>query len=146
MIETTPPTITALVDQIVTILTVLLVLAVLIALLGIVNTLALSVIERTRELGMLRAVGLSRRQTKRMVRTEAVIIAVFGAVLGLVLGAALGAAVAYALRDEGVTTISFPWLDLLGFLVFAVVAGVVAAWWPSLRASRLNVLKAIAAE
>lgn len=134
------------VDQIVGILTVLLVLAVLIALLGIVNTLALSVIERTRELGMLRAVGLSRTQTKRMVRTEAVIIAVFGAVLGLILGTALGAAVAYALRDEGVTSIAFPWVNMIAFLLFAVVAGVVAAWWPALRASRLNVLQAIATE
>jgi len=134
------------VDQIVGILTVLLVLAVLIALLGIVNTLALSVIERTRELGMLRAVGLSRTQTKRMVRTEAVIIAVFGAVLGLVLGTGLGAAVAYALREEGVTSIAFPWVTMTAFLLFAVVAGIVAAWWPALRASRLDVLKAIATE
>ncbi len=88
---------------------VLLALAILIAVLGVVNTLALSVLERTRELGLLRAVGLGRGQTMRMVTVEAVVISVFGALLGVVVGAGLGAAVVRALDGEGITDLVLPW-------------------------------------
>ena len=134
------------INQIVQILSMLLALSVLIAVLGIVNTLALSVLERTRELGLLRAVGMSRRQVKRMIRVESVVIAVFGGLLGLVVGGVFGVALQRALRNEGVIELSFPLGQLAGYLLLAALAGVVAAWLPARRASRLNVLQAIAAE
>ncbi len=134
------------VDQIVAIISVLLMLSVIIAILGVVNTLALSVIERTRELGLLRAVGMARRQMKRMIRVEAVIIAVFGGVLGLAVGAVFGTALQQALKSEGVSELAFPIGRLAVFLVVAALAGVLAAWLPARRASRLNVLEAIATE
>ncbi len=134
------------IDQLVQFFTVLLALSVLIALLGIVNTLGLSVLERTRELGLLRAVGLSRRQTKRMIRVESVLIAVFGGLLGLAVGSVFGVALQRALTEQGVTELAFPFGQLGGYLVVAALAGVLAAWLPARRASRLNVLEAIAAE
>jgi putative ABC transport system permease protein len=134
------------VNQVVQFFTVLLVLSVLIAVLGIVNTLALSVLERTRELGLLRAVGMSRRQIKRMVRVESVLISVFGGLLGLIVGAVFGVALQRALVNQGVTELAFPFGQLLAYLVVAGIAGVIAAWLPARRASRLNVLNAIAAE
>jgi putative ABC transport system permease protein len=134
------------IDVAVRILSALLALSVLIAVLGIINTLALSVLERTRELGLLRAVGMSRRQVKRMVRVESVVIATFGGLLGLVVGGAIGVALQRALVDQGVTELRFPLGQLFGYLVLAAVAGVVAAWLPARRASRLNVLNAIATE
>src|SRR5207302_959385 len=96
-------------DTILTMIQILLALAILIAVLGIVNTLALSVLERTRELGLLRAIGLRRWQAVRMVTVEAVVISVFGALLGLAVGCGLGAAVVRALRDQGFTDLAFPW-------------------------------------
>jgi len=134
------------IDQVIAIITLLLVLSVLIAVLGIVNTLALSVIERTRELGLLRAVGLGRGQLRRMVRVESVILAMFGALLGLVVGSAFGALLVTALADEGLTELTFPLGRLLLFLVLAALAGVIAAWLPARRAARMNVLRAIATE
>lgn len=134
------------VDLIVNILYALLALSVLIAVLGIVNTLALSVIERTRELGLLRAVGMSRRQVKRMIRVEAVVIAVFGGLLGLVVGSAFGVAIQRALVTQGVTELDFPVIRMGIFVALAALAGVLAAWLPARRGSRLNVLAAIAAE
>jgi putative ABC transport system permease protein len=126
---------------------VLLGVAILIALLGILNTLLLSIYERTRELGMLRAVGLSRRGVTRMVGTESVVLAVFGCLLGIVLGVGLGAAISAALIDRDfLTTIAIPWGKLIIFVVVAVVAGVLAALLPAWRAARLNVLRAIAYE
>ena len=124
----------------------LLLLAVIIAAIGIVNTLALSVIERTREIGLLRAVGMSRRQLRRMVRLEAVVISVFGALLGLALGLAFGAALRRSLASDGFTTLSVPAAALAGYLAGAALIGMVAAVWPAWRASRLNVLGAIATE
>jgi putative ABC transport system permease protein len=125
---------------------VLLGLAMLIAVLGIVNTLALSVIERTRELGLLRAIGLRRSQMMRMVTVESVVISVFGALLGLVVGVGLGAAVVRALEDEGFTEFAMPW-GLMGvYLVASAGVGVIAAILPAVRAARLNVLGAIAYE
>jgi putative ABC transport system permease protein len=139
-------TATSQVDQVVNILYALLALSVVIAVLGIVNTLALSVIERTRELGLLRAVGMSRRQVKRMIRVEAVVIAVFGGLLGLLVGSAFGVAIQRVLVDQGVTELQFPVVRMLVFVVLAALAGVLAAWLPARRGSRLNVLAAIAAE
>jgi putative ABC transport system permease protein len=129
------------------IIAVLLGVAILIALLGILNTLLLSIYERTRELGMLRAVGLSRRGVTRMVGTESVVLAVFGCVLGIILGVGLGAAISAALIDQDfLTTITIPWFRLVLFVVIAVVAGVLAALLPAWRAARINVLRAIAYE
>ena len=121
-------------------------LAVVIAVLGIINTLALSVIERTREVGLLRAVGLSRRQLRRMVRLESVIVAVLGAVLGVAMGLVFGVALQRAIADEGVDVLSIPWLQLVVFVALAAVAGVLAAVLPARRAARLDVLSAIGTE
>ena len=123
---------------------ILLALAILIAVLGVINTLALSVLERTRELGLLRAIGLRRAQTMRMITVEAVVISVFGALLGLVVGTGLGAAVVRALKDEGITELALPWSQMAVYLGLAAVVGVVAAVLPAIRAARLNVLEAIA--
>jgi putative ABC transport system permease protein len=125
---------------------VLLALAILIAALGIVNTLALSVVERTREIGLLRALGMGRPQVRLMVRLEAVVIAVFGTLLGLVLGVALGAALVSALHDQGIDQLVVPFGQLLISLAIGTLIGVLAALWPARRASRLNVLQAIATE
>jgi putative ABC transport system permease protein len=111
-----------------------------------VNTLALSVIERTRELGLLRAVGMARRQMKRMVRVEAVIIAVFGGLLGIAVGSAFGIALQQALKSQGVSELGIPVTRLVEFLIVAGLTGVLAAWLPARRASRLNILNAIATE
>lgn len=135
------------IDIALTILYVLLALAVFIAVLGIINTLVLSVYERTRELGMLRAIGMARKHLKRMIRVEAIILAVFGCLLGIGLGVALGAAISQALITQDImSTIAFPTMSLVVFVVAAVIAGVLAAWWPAFRASRLNVLEAISYE
>jgi putative ABC transport system permease protein len=118
---------------------------VIVALLGIVNTLALSVFERTRALGMLRAVGMSRRQVRRMIRAESVITAFIGAVLGTVLGIAFAALLSRPLADEGfVFEIPIGWL--VGVALLALVAGVVAAIPPARRASRVDVLRAVTTE
>jgi putative ABC transport system permease protein len=123
----------------------LLSLAVIVSLFGIVNTLALSIHERTRELGMLRAVGMSRRQVRRLVRYEAVITALIGAILGTVLGVIFAALVSRPLADEGFR-LSYPIPTLILLLVLAALAGVVAAIGPARRASRLDVLRALAYE
>jgi ABC-type antimicrobial peptide transport system permease subunit len=121
---------------------VLLALSVIVSLFGIVNTLVLSVFERTRELGMLRAVGMTRRQVRRMIRHESVITAMIGAVLGIALGIFLAALVTQALSDEGVI-FSIPGVSLVVFAIVGVVAGVLAAIFPARRAARLNVLQAL---
>jgi putative ABC transport system permease protein len=121
-------------------------LAVIIAVLGIINTLALSVIERTREIGLLRAVGLSRSQLRQMVRLESVIVAVLGAVLGVIMGIAFGVALQRAIADEGIDVLAIPWLRLGGFVLVAALVGVLAAVIPARRAARLDVLRAISTE
>ncbi|MEU8239783.1 ABC transporter permease [Actinoplanes missouriensis] len=131
-------------DQIITMIQILLGLAILIAVLGVVNTLALSVLERTRELGLLRAVGLGRAQTMRMVTVEAVVISVFGALLGVAVGAGMGSAVARALENDGISEIILPWGRMGTYLALAALVGVVAAVAPAIRAARLNILNAIA--
>jgi hypothetical protein len=120
--------------------------SIVIAILGIVSTLALSILERTRELGLLRAVGLLRTQVAQMVTVESIVISVFGALLGLVVGSALGAAVVRALRDFGIPDLRFSWGTIGVFLLLAVVVGLVAAIVPAIRAARTDVLKAIAYE
>ncbi|WP_395690983.1 ABC transporter permease [Nocardioides sp.] len=134
------------IDQLVLMIFALLGLALVIAVLGIVNTLALSVIERTREVGLLRAIGVSRRQLRWMITLESVVIAVLGAVLGVVLGIGFGIALMYALRDQGLEVIDVPFGQLGVFLVLSVVIGVLAAVFPARRAARLDVLQAIATE
>ena len=134
------------VDQLLTLVYALLALALVIAVLGIVNTLALSVIERTREVGLLRAVGLSRPQTRRMVRLEAGVIALVGGGLGAVLGLALGVVLAASMRDEGLRVISAPWGQIAAFVVASGVVGVTAAALPARRAARLDILGAIVSE
>jgi putative ABC transport system permease protein len=136
----------AAVDQVFGIVYGLLFLSVFISLFGIVNTLGLSIYERVRELGLLRAVGMSRRQVKRMVRVEAVIIAVLGAVLGLVVGILFGWAMQQALANVGIDRLAIPAGQLVLFLIAAALLGVVAAIWPARRAAKLNVLEAIAYE
>ncbi|MFB9236383.1 ABC transporter permease [Plantactinospora siamensis] len=133
-------------DTILTMIQILLALAILIAVLGIVNTLALSVLERTRELGLLRAIGLRRSRTMWMITVEAVVISVFGALLGVVVGSGLGAAVVRALRDDGIDRLILPWGQMGLFLGLAAIIGVVAAVLPAIRAARINVLGAIAHE
>ncbi len=123
----------------------LLFLAVIVSLFGIVNTLALSIHERTRELGLLRAVGTSRRQVRRIVRYEAVITALIGAVLGAILGVVFAVVVSRPLADEGFL-LKIPVGTLIVLLILAMVAGVIAAIGPARRASRLDVLKALAYE
>ena len=124
------------INQLLYLVYTLLGLAVIIAIFGIVNTLALSIFERTREIGLLRAVGLTRRATRAMIRWEAIIVALIGGVVGLVLGAFIGIVIVQ--RISLLTTLSVPWGSLVVFLVLAGVAGVVAAIFPARRAARLR--------
>jgi putative ABC transport system permease protein len=133
------------IDQLVLMVDALLGLALVIAVLGIVNTLALSIIERTREIGLLRAIGLGRGQLRLMVTLESVVMAVLGAVLGVALGVCFGVAMMYAVRDQGLNVIAIPWRQLAVFLGLAVVIGVLAALLPARRAAGLDVLTAISA-
>ena len=134
------------IDQVVNLFFALLALAVVIALFGIVNTLGLSIFERIRELGLLRAVGATRRQVRAMIRWEAVIIAVLGAVLGLAVGVFFGWTIVRALRSVGITEFALPGGQLVIFVVFAALAGILAAVLPGRRAARIDVLRAITTE
>ena len=133
------------IDQLLAIVTMLLALAVIIALLGIVNTLALSVFERTRELGLLRAVGMTRRQARAVVRWESVVVAVLGALLGAVLGLAFGAALTRGLAGQGMSVVEIPGGRLAVYVLVAAFAGVLAAIGPARRAAKVDVLQAVAA-
>jgi putative ABC transport system permease protein len=130
------------IDGLVKLVYALLLFAILISLFGIANTLALSIHERTRELGMLRAIGMSRRQVRTMIRYEAVITALIGAILGLILGVVFAALLAQPLKDEGFT-LSYPVGELVVLMVLAALAGVLAAILPARRASRLDVLQSL---
>ena len=134
------------VNQILGLVYVLLALAVLIALIGIVNTLMLSVFERTREIGLLRAVGMKRRQVRTMIRSEAVILAIFGAIIGIIVGTGMGIALVSSLKQQGITDTVVPASSLVIFLLLAALLGLVAASWPARRAAKLDVLAAIAAQ
>ncbi|MFE7039464.1 ABC transporter permease [Streptomyces atratus] len=124
----------------------LLALAIIVAVLGVVNTLALSVVERTREIGLMRAIGLSRRQLRRMIRLESVVIAVFGALLGLGLGMGWGTAAQKLLALEGLGVLEIPWPTILTVFVASAFVGLFAALVPAFRAGRMNVLNAIATD
>lgn len=134
------------IDLLLGIISALLGAALVIAILGVANTLLLSVTERTREIGLLRAVGLRKRSVWRMITLESMVMAVFGAVLGMLLGVGLGSALVLALRDFGFDSVTIPWGWLVVYTVLAAIAGVIAAIWPAWRASRLDILKAIATE
>jgi putative ABC transport system permease protein len=132
------------INQLLAIIYALLALAVIIAVLGIINTLVLSVVERRRELGLLRAVGMIRRQVRAMIRGESVIIALFGAMLGLVIGVGFGLALTKAVLTSSVGgVVSVPVSTLILFVILAAIAGVLAAVWPARRAARTNVLAAL---
>ncbi|GAB2659877.1 FtsX-like permease family protein [Prescottella soli] len=132
------------IDTLLAVLYGLLALAVVIAILGIVNTLALSVVERRREIGMLRAVGMQRAQVRRTIYLESVLIAVFGALVGVVLGVVFGWGFVRTLADQGLDQVSVPWGQVLGMLIGSAVVGVLAALWPASRAARTKPLEAIA--
>ena len=123
---------------------VLLALSILIASCSVVNTMALSVIERTREIGLLRSIGMVRRQVRAMIRGEAVVVSLLGAVMGLVIGVILGAAIVHAASSSGLSVLSIPVPTIIVVLIVAALIGVVAAVWPARRAARLDVLQAIA--
>ena len=134
------------VQQLLVLVYALLALAILIALLGIANTLALSIFERTRELGVMRAVGMTRRQLRATIRWESVIIALQGTVIGLLVGVFFGWALVLAMKSQGITVFSLPVLSLVAVVVLAALAGLVAAILPSRRAAKLNILHAIVSE
>lgn len=134
------------VDQLLGLVTALLLLSVIVAVLGITNTLVLSVVERTRELGLLRAVGATRHQIAGVVRHESVLMSALGALTGLLLGTAAGIALSRALVDEGLTRVAVPMGLLATYFVVAVAVGVVAAIGPARRASRVDVLTAVTLE
>ena len=134
------------INQMLAVLYGLLGLSIVIAILGIVNTLVLSVSERTREIGLMRAVGLGKTQLSGEIITESVLTSLYGTVLGGATGVVLAAALKKILEDQGLTSLSVPWGQMVGMLALSVVVGVIAALWPALRASRLPVLDAIATE
>ena len=136
----------SLVNSIFAVITVLLGLSFVIALIGIANTLALSVFERTREIGLLRAVGMTRRQLRRAVRWEAAIVATFGGLMGVVVGTVLGVAGSLATPDSFITTVDVPYATLAVYIVVAGLAGLLAALLPARRAGRMNILEAVAHE
>ncbi|MYV98574.1 FtsX-like permease family protein [Streptomyces sp. SID3343] len=121
-------------------------LAIIISILGVINTLALSVVERTREIGLMRAIGASRRQIRRMIRLESMVIAVFGALVGLALGMAWGIGAQRLLASQGLDVLKVPYGTVIGIVVAAAVVGLLAAVMPAFRAARMNVLRAIATD
>ncbi|RAG86121.1 hypothetical protein DN069_08030 [Streptacidiphilus pinicola] len=133
-------------DQLLNMIYALLALAIVVAVLGVVNTLALSVVERTREIGLMRAIGLSRRQLRRMVRLESVVIALFGAVLGVGLGMGWGIAAQKLLALSGLGVLSIPWTTIGVVFLGSALVGLLAALFPAFRAGRMNILKAIATD
>ncbi len=134
------------INQLLLIITLLLAFAILIAILGISITLALGVFERTREIGLLRAVGMNKRQTRRSVRWEAVIVSTFGATVGIVVGTFLGVVLSLAVPNDVISKLAFNPTIIVVILVGAVIAGLFAALYPSYKASNMNVLEAIATE
>jgi putative ABC transport system permease protein len=134
------------INQLLIVITVLLAFSIIIAVLGISITMALGVFERTREIGLMRAVGMNKRQTRRTVRWEAIIVSTFGAVVGIVVGTLIGVALSLAVPDTVIDHLAFSPLIIVAILVGAVIAGFLAALYPSYKASNMNVLEAIATE
>ncbi len=134
------------IDTFLVVVNVFLGISLVIALIGITNTLALSVFERTREIGLLRAVGMSRLQTRRTIRWEGAIVAAFGGIMGAVIGILFAWAAVVVIPDSFISSFAVPWFTLIIYMVVAAVAGLVAAYFPARRASRLNILDAIAYE
>jgi len=134
------------IDTFLAVVNVFLGVSLVIALMGIANTLALSVFERTREIGLLRAVGMVRRQTRRMIRWEGAIVAAFGGIMGVAIGVLFAWAAVIVIPSRFISAMDVPWATLVVYLAIAAVAGLIAASFPALRASRLNVLEAIAYE
>ncbi len=124
----------------------LLVLCLIVAFFGIINTMALSVLERTREIGLLRAVGMTRDQLRSTIRSEAVVVSVFGALLGVLMGLLLGWAAVVAIPDSFISEVGIPWVQLVAYVIVGAMIGLVAAYFPARRAANLNVLDAIAYE
>ena len=131
-------------DSFLVVINVFLGLAIVIALLGITNTMALSVLERTREIGLMRSIGMTRRQTRSLIRLEAGVVSLFGALLGVVLGVVFGWVAVVAIPDSLINTLAVPWMTLVVYVLIAAVAGLIAASLPARRAARLNILDAIA--
>ena len=134
------------VNQLLYMIYALLALAIIVAVLGVVNTLALSVVERTREIGLMRAIGMSRRQMRRMIRLESVVIALFGALVGLGLGLGWGATGQKVLASQGLGILQIPWPTIISVFIGSAVVGLLAALLPAFRAGRMNVLNAIATD
>ena len=134
------------INQLLLIITILLAFAIVIAVLGISITLALGVFERTREIGLMRAVGMNKRQTRRAVRWEAIIVSTFGAIVGIILGTLIGVVLSLAVPDTVIDRLAFSPFVIVAILIGAVIAGFLAALYPSYKASNMNVLEAIATE
>jgi putative ABC transport system permease protein len=129
-------------NKILNLLYALLALSVIVSLVGIINTLVLTVFERTRELGMLRAVGMTKRQVRMMIRYESIVTSLMGAALGIVVGTFLAALVTHALSSDGIV-FAFPLLQVVYFVLAAILVGILAAVLPARRAAGLNVLEAL---
>jgi putative ABC transport system permease protein len=134
------------VDTVLNIVTALLAVAIIFSFVGIAITLALSVFERTREIGLLRAIGMNRRQLRRSIRLEAVIVSLFGVAVGIVVGMIFGVTLSYAVPNDVIDGVSIPWVRFVFVVLGAALAAIVAALYPAFKASRMNVLEAIATE
>lgn len=133
-----------LVNQLLSILYGLLALSVVIAIVGIINTLALSIVERRQEIGMLRAVGMVRGQVRRMITLESIQLSLYGAIIGVIIGLYIGWMFMNVMKTQGITQIVIPWGQIIAMLIASAVVGIIAAVWPGIRASRISPLDAIA--